>query len=146
MTVGAEGQVAEKTKLESEMNTLKILLGSSIFLSSSIVNAAELYCALDAKTPDEFSNHIPRVSNVVLINVEKENIKSFSNEAIKKVERYPLYYSIEFKNGGAAYLNRESLNLIYFNSAMARSGLGGYYGNSRDAGADYKCRLVSKKI
>jgi hypothetical protein len=128
------------------MNNLKILFGFFIFLSSFFVEAAELYCELDAKTPDEFSYHIPRVSNVVLINVEKENVKSFSNESIKKVERYPLYYSIDFYNGGSAYLNRETLNLIYFNASMSRAALGGYYGNSRESGADYKCRLVNKKI
>jgi hypothetical protein len=125
---------------------LKVLFGLSFVLSPFISQATELYCELDANTPAEFTFHIPRVSNVVLIKVEKESIKSFSNESIKKVERYPLYYSIDFKSGGSAYLNRESLDLIYFNSSMKRAGLGGFYGNSRNAGADYKCRLVSKKI
>lgn len=128
------------------MNIFKILFGFSILVPLFNVNAAELYCELDAKTPDEFSYHIPRASYAVLIEVEKETINSFSNESIKKVERYPLFYSIDFKSGGSAYLNRESLHLIYLNTSMARAGLGGYYGNSRDAGADYKCRLVSKKI
>ena len=128
------------------MNIFKMLFGFFILLASFIVNAAELYCEFDAKTPKELSFHIPRVNYVVLINVEKETIKSFSNESIKKVERYPLFYSIDFKSGGSAYLMRESLNLIYFNTSMKEAGLGGYYGNSREAGADYKCRLVSKKI
>jgi hypothetical protein len=128
------------------MNFLKVLFGFSLSLLPFIVKATELYCELDANTPAEFTSHIPRVSYVVLIKVEKESVKSFSNESIKKVERYPLYYSIDFKSGGSAYLNRESLHLIYLNTSMTRAGLGGFYGNSRDAGADYKCRLVSKKI
>jgi hypothetical protein len=128
------------------MNILKVLFGFTLFLSSFIVKATELYCELDANTPDEFTFHIPRVSYGILIKVEKGSVKSFSNESIKKVERYPLYYSIDFKGGGSAYLNRESLHLIYLNTSMTRAGLGGFYGNSRDAGADYKCRLVSKKI
>ena len=82
----------------------------------------------------------------LIINVEKERVKSFSNESIKEVARQPLYYSIDFYNGGSAYLNRETLNLIYFNASMSRAALGGYYGNSRESGADYKCRLVNKKI
>ena len=128
------------------MNTLKILLGFFIFLSSFFVSAAELYCELDANTPEKFKFHIPRVSEVVLINVEKERVKSFSNESIKEVARQPLYYSIDFYSGGSAYLNRETLNLIYFNASMSRASLGGYYGNSREPGADYKCRLVNKQI
>lgn len=128
------------------MNFLKVLFGLSFVLSPFIAQATELYCELDANTPAEFTFHIPRVSNVVLIKVEKESIKSFSDESIKKVERYPLFYSIYFKTGGSAYLNRESLDLIYLNSSMKRAGLGGFYGSSRDSGADYQCRLVRKKI
>jgi hypothetical protein len=128
------------------MKLLKVLFGFSLLFLPFIVKATELYCELDANTPAEFTFHIPRIDYVVLIKVEKESVKSFGSESIKKVERYPLYYSIDFMSGGSAYLNRESLHLIYFNTSMMRAGLGGFYGNSRDSGADYKCRLVSRKI
>ena len=128
------------------MNFLKIAFGFSFFFSSLSVHAVELYCELDANTPDLFRQHIPRASEVVLIEVEKEKIKRFSNESIKEVYRHTLFYSIEFKSGGSAFLRSETLDLIYLNSSMLRAGLGGYYGNSRNAGADYKCRLVSQKI
>lgn len=125
---------------------MKILMGCFLFILSFLSSAAELYCEWDEKTPKEFNVHIPRVSYVVTIVVEGGVVKDFSNESIKKVERHQLYYLIDFKNGGSAYLHRESLNLIYLNASMARDGLGAYYGNSRDAGADYKCRLLAKKI
>jgi hypothetical protein len=128
------------------MNFLKILFGFSIFLSSFIAKATELYCELDANTPADFSFHIPRATSVVLIQVKNESIKSFSNEEIRKVDKKTLYYSIDFKNGGSAYLHRESLDLVYLNSSMVRAKMGSYYGNSRWAGADYKCRIVIRKI
>jgi hypothetical protein len=68
------------------------------------------------------------------------------------VESTPTRYSIEFKDGGNAYLDRKTLDLIYFNADM-KDGTDEYgvplssaYGNSRDAGADYKCKKDSSKI
>jgi hypothetical protein len=126
---------------------MKTLLSIFLLVAASITNAAELICDLSPSTPNEFSVHIPRSSFGILITLKNGTVTEFGPELILKVDKQPLYYYLTFKNGGSAHIDRESLDLTYYNESMAKTGfLGTYYGNSRYAGADYKCRLIKAKI
>jgi hypothetical protein len=121
-------------------------------ITFGVAEAATLTCDLDSSTPSYLSEHIPRAMYSISITISKGNIKDFSNEKILNVETSPTRYGINFKDGGSAYLDRESLDLIYFpKEMMGATGEDGIplamtYGNSRDPGADYKCRKDSPKI
>ena len=130
-----------------KINMCKLFLSILILGLCGAVHALDLHCVLDKNTPNAFSKHIPNASLEILIKINNSKVTMFSNEKILTSKKEAMTYEIDFTENASASINRETLRLIYFTSSMERAGnLGGYYGNSREPGADYNCRLLIPKI
>ena len=115
--------------------------------SFQAANALDLNCVMNRNTPAAFVKHISNASLEILVQIDNGRVTKFSNEKILKSRKEIMTYEIDFSGDASASINRESLRLKYFNNSMVRAGnLGGYYGNSREPGADYDCRLLNQKI